>query len=70
MGYPNKSPETGNLFKIVTLSAKTSLILGENKAGFGREGHNYNFIGEHCFRKKMFRIAVASAIVSPWVRKR
>ena len=25
----------------VTLSAKSSLILGENKAAFSREGHNY-----------------------------
>ena len=28
-----------SLIKYVTLSAKTSLILGENKAAFCREGH-------------------------------
>ena len=30
--------------KIVTLSAKSSRILGENKASFCREGHNIYFV--------------------------
>ena len=33
--------EISGLSTIVTLSGKSSLILGENKAAFGREGHNF-----------------------------